>query len=192
MAAAITGGSISLPGVVAELLDVVLEKLLAAGCAIHIEGDRIGLRAPERLRAVDLAAEPYPGPPTDVQAQWTALMTTADGVSTVRDRVFGQRFLHVAELNRLGADIVRRGDAVVIRGVRRLEGAALAASDLRASAALVLAGLAADGQTTLSNIFHLDRGYQRLDEKLRRLGAQIHRTTGQTQRAGHSPYETNS
>ncbi len=122
-----------------------------------------------------MLAQPYPGVPTDVQAQWTALASLGDGTSRVRDRVFPGRFLHVAELNRLGADITCDGDTAIVRGVSSLSGASVTAGDLRASAALVLAGLAADGRTTVAHIHHLDRGYERLDAKLRQLGARIKR-----------------
>jgi UDP-N-acetylglucosamine 1-carboxyvinyltransferase len=123
----------------------------------------------------ELIAEPYPGMPTDVQAQWSALVALADGVSRVRDAVFENRFLHAAELNRLGAKISLQGDTATIEGIRRLSGAAVTASDLRASAALVLAGLAAEGETIIHAVGHLDRGYERLDKKLTQLGAKIER-----------------
>jgi UDP-N-acetylglucosamine 1-carboxyvinyltransferase len=126
---------------------------------------------------IDIMAEPYPGIPTDLQAQWTALMSVADGTSRVEDRVFPGRFLHVAELNRLGANISCGNRLATITGVKRLSGATVTACDLRASAALVLAGLAAEGRTIVEHIHHLDRGYERLDDKLRQLGAQITRVS---------------
>jgi UDP-N-acetylglucosamine 1-carboxyvinyltransferase len=180
MAVAITGGRATLSGVVPEHLGGVLALLRAAGAQIDVRGDRISIVAADRLRAVDVVARPYPGVPTDVQAQWTALAAVAEGVSTVRDRVFPARFVHVAELNRLGADIACRGGMAVVRGVARLSGARVTAGDLRASAALVLAGLAAEGQTIVDRIHHLDRGYERLDAKLRQLGARIERVEGNT------------
>ena len=176
IAAAITGGSATVTGVVPEHLGAVLEKLDAAGATIEAGADRVSISAANgRLRAVDIIAQPYPGVPTDVQAQWTALSSLAEGVSRVEDRVFPGRFLHVAELNRLGAKIVCADGAATVTGVDRLSGARVTAHDLRASAALVLAGLAADGRTIVDRTDHLDRGYQRLDRKLRQLGARIDR-----------------
>ncbi len=175
MAVAITGGSATVTDVVPDQLADVLAKLDAAGAEINVGTDRVSIAARSRLRAVDVVARPYPGIPTDVQAQWTALASLADGVSRVQDRVFPRRFLHVPELSRLGATIACQGDTAIITGVPKLSGAHVTASDLRASAALVLAGLAADGCTVVDHIHHLDRGYQRLDEKLRQLGAQIKR-----------------
>jgi UDP-N-acetylglucosamine 1-carboxyvinyltransferase len=178
MAVAITGGRATLCGVVPEHLAGVLALLRAAGAEIGVNGDRVSIAVTGRLRAVDVVARPYPGVPTDVQAQWTAVAAVAEGVSMVRDRVFPARFLHVAELNRLGADISCRGGMAVVRGVARLAGARVTAGDLRASAALVLAGLAAEGNTIVDRIHHLDRGYERLDAKLRQLGARIERVAG--------------
>jgi len=176
IAAAITGGSATVTGVVPEHLHAVLEKLAAAGAVIVAGADRVSISASNgRLRAVDITARPFPGVPTDVQAQWTALSSVADGACRVEDRVFPGRFLHVAELNRLGAKIVCTGGTAVVTGVGRLSGARVTAHDLRASAALVLAGLAADGRTIVERTDHLDRGYQRLDRKLRQLGVRIDR-----------------
>jgi UDP-N-acetylglucosamine 1-carboxyvinyltransferase len=176
IAAAITGGSATITNVVPEHLAAVLEKLRAAGATIRVDADRVSIVASHgRLRATDIVAEPYPGVPTDIQAQWTALVSLAEGASRVEDRVFPTRFLHAAELNRLGAKIVCGAGAATVTGVDRLSGARVTAHDLRASAALLLAGLAADGQTIVDRIHHLDRGYQRLDHKLRRLGARIRR-----------------
>lgn len=173
LAAAITGGSAKVTGVVPDHLAQVLDKLNAAGFPIEMGADEVALRGEGRPRPVDVTALAYPGIPSDVQAQWTALLAIARGRSTVCDRVFPGRFLHVAELNRLGAQIERRDSTAIVTGVERLTGAAVVACDLRASAALVLAGLAADGHTTVHQIEHLDRGYERLDEKLRGLGAEI-------------------
>ena len=176
MAAAISGGSATVAGVSPEHLAGVLEKLEAAGMSVASCGNCVTVArsaSRQRLRAVDVIASPYPGFPTDLQAQWTALMSMADGVSTIRDRVFPCRFRHVAELHRLGATI-RLGDGVAtVEGVMRLSGARVTACDLRASAALVLAGLAAEGRTIIDRSYHLERGYERLDGKLRRLGARI-------------------
>jgi UDP-N-acetylglucosamine 1-carboxyvinyltransferase len=178
MAVAITGGSATVTGVVPEHLGGTLAMLRAAGAEIDVGVDRVSIAAAGRLRAVDVVAQPYPGVPTDVQAQWTALASVAEGISTVQDRVFPARFLHVAELNRLGAKIVCHGDMATVNGVARLGGARVTARDLRASAALILAGLAAEGCTVVDHIQHLDRGYERLDHKLRQLGARIQRVAG--------------
>lgn len=175
LAAAITGGSATVSGVVPEHLAGVLEKLRAAGSQIELGPSQVTITANGRPRPIDVVARPFPGIPTDVQAQWTALLSLARGRSTVRDEVFARRFMHIAELNRMGAQIEHHDSAAVVTGVERLSGAGVTASDLRASAALVLAGLAAEGRTTVRHIHHLDRGYERLDEKLGQLGARIER-----------------
>ena len=175
LAAAITGGSATVTGVVSDHLDTVLAKLRATGARVDALRDEVTIVAAGRPRPVDIVAEPYPGMPTDLQAQWTALMTLAHGTSTVEDRVFPTRLRHVAELNRLGARIECCVAQARISGVQRLGGAGVTASDLRASAALILAGLAAQGTTVIHAIHHLDRGYERLDRKLGRLGARIQR-----------------
>jgi UDP-N-acetylglucosamine 1-carboxyvinyltransferase len=175
LAAAITGGSATVCGTVPDHLATVIEKLREAGVQIVIDGDRITVTAEGRPLPADVVAEPYPGFPTDVQAQWTAFMTLAQGTSTVEDRVFPTRFRHVAELKRLGARIEYCGSRARIAGVASLGGAEVVASDLRASAALILAGLTARGTTIVDRIHHLDRGYERLDRKLTQLGARIER-----------------
>lgn len=175
LAAAITGGSATITGVAPDHLVTVLDKLRQSGAKIEIGPNIVSITANGRPRPVDIAAEPYPGVPTDLQAQWTALMALADGQSTVEDRVFPTRFRHIAELNRLGARIECHSPQARITGVGHLSGASVTASDLRASAALILAGLAAHGTTTVHAIGHLDRGYERLDHKLAQLGAQIER-----------------
>jgi UDP-N-acetylglucosamine 1-carboxyvinyltransferase len=175
IAAAITRGSVRINGVLPDQLAAVLNLLRKAGAEIAEGPDWIALDMPRRPLPGELIAEPYPGVPTDIQAQWTALMSLADGTSRVRDTVFENRFFHAAELNRLGAKIAVKGDTAIIEGVPRLSGAAVTASDLRASAALVLAGLAAEGETIVHAVRHLDRGYERLDRKLIQLGARIER-----------------
>jgi len=175
IAAAITGGRATVTGVLPEQLTAVLDVLEAAGLHLDVGEGSVSLSAPRPLRPVQVTAEPYPGVPTDVQAQLTGLCCLAPGTSTVRDTVFPERFLHVPELTRLGARIERRGPVVEIEGVNHLTGAPVTASDLRASAALVLAALAARGTTTVHQIHHLDRGYERLDRKLAALGAGIER-----------------
>lgn len=175
LAMAITRGTATVDGVVPEHLAAVVDALRLAGFQVDSSGDAITLDAGSRPKPLDLVAEPYPGVPTDVQAQFMALLAVADGRSTVQDRVFPGRFMHVAELNRLGARIELRGSTAVITGVRRLAAADVTASDLRASAALVLAGLSAEGETVVRRIHHLDRGYERLDRKLGELGADVRR-----------------
>jgi UDP-N-acetylglucosamine 1-carboxyvinyltransferase len=175
LAAAITRGSITISDVVPEHLDAVLAKLYEAGCSIYVHGRSMSVAADAPPRPLDIVAEPYPGVPTDVQAQWTALLCLAGGRGTLQDRVFPSRFRHVAELRRLGAQIECRNGTAIISGVPRLSGASVTATDLRASAALVLAGLAAQGQTIVRHIGHLDRGYEQLDRKLNQLGAHIER-----------------
>jgi UDP-N-acetylglucosamine 1-carboxyvinyltransferase len=128
------------------------------------------------LKAVDVETRPHPGFPTDLQAQFMALMTIAEGTSTIRENIFENRFMHAPELNRLGADITVRGNEAIVRGVSRLHGAPVMATDLRASVSLVIAALVADGETTVNRIYHLDRGYERIEEKLSLLGAQDHST----------------
>jgi UDP-N-acetylglucosamine 1-carboxyvinyltransferase len=178
LAAAITHGSATITDVVPEHLGEVLAMLRAAGSQITCGGDWVSIAAVGPPRPLEITARPYPGIPTDVQAQWTALLSLARGRSTVCDAVFPRRFLHVAELRRLGAQIEVREATAIVTGVEKLSGAAVAACDLRASAALVLAGLAAEGETIVRHIHHLDRGYERLDRKLNRLGAQIERAEG--------------
>jgi len=175
IAGAIAGGTVRVAGAAPEHLTAVLAALESAGAVIETGKDWISIAATGRPRPLRLISLPYPGIPTDVQAQFTALAAIAQGTSRMADRVFPERFAHVPELIRLGAEVVRRGNCAEVRGVARLSGASVTASDLRASAALVLAGLAAKGKTTVHRIHHLDRGYERLEQKLRILGAQVER-----------------
>jgi UDP-N-acetylglucosamine 1-carboxyvinyltransferase len=175
LAAAITGGAVSVVGLVPEHLQALLAALEASGIAIDVRSDRVSVLARARPLPVSVAAEPYPGLPTDLQAHWTAFMATAAGPSFVEDRVFPMRWGHVAELRRLGADLQCVHGGVRIAGNCRYQGAEVAASDLRASAALVLAALAARGSSVIHAAHHLERGYERLDLKLARLGACIER-----------------
>ena len=175
-AAAITGGEIHILGSRLDLIAAVAETLGAAGVAITENGAGIRVaRGANAVRAVDVATAPYPGFPTDMQAQLMALLATATGTSTVTEEVFENRFMHVPELGRMGAKITLEGPSAVIRGVSRLKGAEVMATDLRASVSLVLAGLAAEGETTVSRVYHLDRGYEHLVEKLAACGAAIER-----------------
>ncbi len=178
VAAAITGGSATVTNAAPEHLDAVLQMLRATGATIDSGRDWVSIgrgRRCDRLRSIDAVAEPYPGFPTDLQPQWAALASVSEGTCRIADRVFPGRFTHIAELNRMGANIVLSDGIARVAGSRRLDGAAVAAPDLRAGAALLLAGLAAEGQTTLERIHHIDRGHERIDDKLRRLGARIER-----------------
>jgi UDP-N-acetylglucosamine 1-carboxyvinyltransferase len=174
-AAAVTGGSVRLTKTSAAYLDTVVDKLMDAGCEIVVERDAIRLVAPARLKAVSLRTAPYPAFPTDMQAQFMAMNCVADGVATIRETIFENRFMHVNELMRLGANIQIEGNNAIVRGVDGLEGAAVMATDLRASASLIIAGLVASGETLIDRIYHLDRGYERIEHKLAALGAQVKR-----------------
>ncbi len=174
-AGAITGGRVCVEGCVPEHVHAVTLKLKEAGVSLEEGKDWIRVEGPERLRPFSLETAPYPGFPTDMQAQLMALATLADGASFITETIFENRMLHVAELRRMGAEIALKGNAALVQGVERLSGAPLMASDLRASAALVVAGLAAEGRTELSRVYHLDRGYERLEEKLKAFGASIWR-----------------
>jgi UDP-N-acetylglucosamine 1-carboxyvinyltransferase len=175
VAAAATGGDVTLTGARPDTLDAVLAKLREAGAEIDTEEDRIRLRMHGRPRAVGLRTAPYPAFPTDMQAQFMTLNCVAEGTSPVTETIFENRFMHVQELRRLGADIEVDGKTAVIRGVPRLEGATVMATDLRASASLVIAGLVAHGETIVDRIYHLDRGYERIEEKLSQVGARVKR-----------------
>jgi UDP-N-acetylglucosamine 1-carboxyvinyltransferase len=191
LAAAITGGCVTLHGAAPENLAAVLESLRAAGCRIECMASAITLTAPGRPLPMEVVAASYPGLPTDVQAPLTALLSLAAGRSWVSDGVFPARFAHLAELRRLGASIRLAGPVAEIEGVAALAGATVSTGDLRAGAALVLAGLAARGETIIRGAAHLDRGYEALDHKLRLLGAQIERHPGETSRAaGYLPPAT--
>ena len=157
-------------------MDAVLQKLREAGAEIEVEGDRITLDMHgRRPRAVNFTTAPHPAFPTDMQAQFMALNCIADGVGVINETIFENRFMHVQELLRLGADIRVEGHTAIVRGVPQLSGAPVMATDLRASASLILAGLVADGETVIDRIYHLDRGYENIEEKLSGLGAKIRR-----------------
>jgi len=178
-AAAITGGEVRLTGTSAGYLDAVVDKLMDAGCEISSEKsakfEAITLRAPQKLNAVSIRTAPYPAFPTDMQAQFMTINTVAEGTAVIRETIFENRFMHAVELQRLGADIKIDGNTAVVRGVAGLDGATVMATDLRASAGLVLAGLVAEGETTIERIYHLDRGYEHIEQKLSQLGARIRR-----------------
>jgi UDP-N-acetylglucosamine 1-carboxyvinyltransferase len=175
MAAAITGGDVDVLGVPAAHLDPVIAKLREAGVDVQEHQNGVRVIANSRLRHVDVRTMPYPGFPTDLQAQFMAALTLAEGRSVITETIFENRFMHVLELNRMGADIRVEGHNAIITGVTALSGAPVMATDLRASVSLILAGLAAGGQTEVSRVYHLDRGYVRIEEKLSRLGADIAR-----------------
>jgi UDP-N-acetylglucosamine 1-carboxyvinyltransferase len=174
-AVATTGGRIKVRGAAPGTLGSTLEKLREAGVAIRIAGDEIDAEAGSRPRPVNVRTAPHPGFPTDMQAQFMALASVADGTATITETIFENRFMHALELQRLGADISIQGTTATVRGVRRLQGATVMATDLRASASLVIAGLVAEGQTEIQRIYHLDRGYEGLEQKLAGLGARVER-----------------
>jgi len=174
-AVAATGGEATLTGTRADTLEAVIEKLAEAGVSIEAHADRIRVSAKGRLRATSLRTSPYPAFPTDMQAQFMALVTRAEGTSVLTETIFENRMMHVQELKRLGADIEVEGGTAIVRGVERLTGADVMATDLRASACLVIAGLVAEGATSIDRIYHLDRGYERLEHKLAGLGAKVER-----------------
>ncbi len=175
VAAAATGGSITLRNTSADILDTVIEKLREAGATLRVEADTIHLEMHGRPKAVNLRTAPYPAFPTDMQAQFMALNTVAEGSAMMVETIFENRFMHVQELRRLGAQIDVEGNTAVVRGVSQLEGATVMATDLRASASLVIAGLVAQGETVIDRIYHLDRGYAHIEAKLSQLGASIRR-----------------
>jgi len=176
VAGAITGGHVKLKDTCPHYLDAVLQKLTEAGADITVGEDWIDLDMHgQRPKAVDLRTAPYPAFPTDMQAQFAALNAIADGVGTITETVFENRFMHVQEMQRMGADIRLEGNTAISRGIKRLTGAPVMATDLRASAGLVLAGLVADGDTLVDRIYHIDRGYECIEEKLSQLGAKIRR-----------------
>jgi UDP-N-acetylglucosamine 1-carboxyvinyltransferase len=177
-AAAATGGDVRIEAAAPATLEAVLDKLKEAGADVQCGPDWIRLRMLERPRAINLRTAPYPAFPTDMQAQFMALGCVADGVGTIVETIFENRFMHVLELQRLGADIGIDGNTAIVRGVPRLSGARVMATDLRASASLVIAGLVAEGETWVDRIYHLDRGYQRMEQRLSELGARIERVGG--------------
>jgi len=174
-AAAITGSEIEIKNVPVDCLTTVMEKFEEIGVSFEVGDDRVKVLPQKKLKAADVTTQVYPGFPTDLQAQFMALMSVAEGVSVITETIFENRFMHVAELKRMGADIRLKDRSAIIKGVDKLSGAHVMASDLRASASLVLAALVAEGHTHIHRIYHLDRGYERFDEKLNKLGAKIKR-----------------
>jgi UDP-N-acetylglucosamine 1-carboxyvinyltransferase len=176
IAAAMTRGEVTVEGCRPEHQEALMEKLEAAGADINVKEDSVLVRGPDTIESVDLKTMPFPGFPTDLQAQFMALMCVAKGWSMIRETVFENRFIHVSELRRMGADIEINGNQALIRGKDRLFSAPVMATDLRASASLVLAGLVAEGgRTEVQRIYHLDRGYEALEKKFKALGADIWR-----------------
>ncbi len=178
-ATAATGGEVRLIGTSSDYLDAVIDKLMDAGCGIVSDktaaGETLVIRATGRLKAMSLRTSPYPAFPTDMQAQFMAINCIADGTAIIRETIFENRFMHAVELIRLGADIKIDGNTAVVKGVTNLQGATVMATDLRASASLVIAGLVAEGETNVERIYHLDRGYQHIEDKLTAIGARIRR-----------------
>lgn len=173
--AGITGGDITIKKCRADHLDAIINKLKDCGIVFKFSGKSIRVIGPKKLRPVSTTTMPYPGFPTDMQAQLMSLVSIAEGTSIISESIFENRLMHVAELRRMGADITIDGGTATIRGVKKLKGAPLMATDLRASASLIVAALAAEGETTIKRIYHLDRGYEKIEEKLRKLGADINR-----------------
>jgi UDP-N-acetylglucosamine 1-carboxyvinyltransferase len=175
IASAITGGDVWIRGARAEHLDAFLIKLAEAGVVLTSDDDGIRVQRNGTIKSVDVTTLPYPGFPTDLQAQMMVLMSVADGVSVITETIFENRFMHAQELDRMGAQIQLEGNRAVVRGARELSGAPVMATDLRASVSLILAGLVASGSTEVSRVYHLDRGYDHIEEKLSNLGAQVER-----------------
>jgi UDP-N-acetylglucosamine 1-carboxyvinyltransferase len=176
IAAAITGGDVRISNMQLEHLDALVFKLQDAGVEIFSKDGVVRVKGPKKIHSVNIKTRPYPGFPTDMQAQFMALMTIADGASVIAENIFENRFMHVSELLRFGADISIDGKSATVKGVKKLSGAPVMATDLRASASLILAGLAAEGETEITRIYHLDRGYEAIEKKLVGLGADIIRT----------------
>jgi UDP-N-acetylglucosamine 1-carboxyvinyltransferase len=174
-AVAAAGGDVTITGTQPDALTAVIDKLREVGADIATDGDRIRVRRDGALRAANVRTAPHPGFPTDMQAQFMALVTRATGTSVITETIFENRMMHVQELRRLGADIEVEGSTAIVRGVPKLTGADVMATDLRASACLVIAGLISEGDTTIDRIYHLDRGYERIEDKLSGLGARIER-----------------
>ncbi len=177
IAGAITRGNVILKGTRFDLLESVFTALRQAGVTVEDGKDGITIAVPGAIKGVDVATDPFPGFPTDMQAQWMALMATAEGASMITETIFENRFMHVPELARFGADVNVHGASAIVRGRKQLSGAPVMATDLRASSSLVLAGLAASGETIINRVYHLDRGYERLEQKLAACGARIERVS---------------
>lgn len=175
VASALTGGDVTLTGCMSDHLEAVIHKLSLTGAKVIVDGNNIRVKGPDKIKSVDVKTLPYPGFPTDMQAQFMVLMSVACGFSIISETIFENRFIHVSELRRMGAQIKVSGNSAVIQGVKELSGAPVMASDLRASASLILAGLVARGKTEVNRVYHLDRGYQSIEAKFANLGAAVKR-----------------
>jgi UDP-N-acetylglucosamine 1-carboxyvinyltransferase len=178
VAAAATGGDVFLENVPVDDLEALISKLRAAGVTMEPDGTGIRVARERTLRSVDVTTSPHPGFPTDMQAQFMVLMCLAEGTSCISETVFENRFMHVPELLRMGADIEVQGHTAFVRHATKLDGATVMATDLRASASLIIAGLVAEGETIIRRVYHLDRGYERMEDKLGALGADVARVHG--------------
>ncbi len=178
VASALTGGDVTLTGCRSDHLESVIHKLRLTGTNVDIDGNSMRVKGPDRIQSIDLKTLPYPGFPTDMQAQFMVLMSVASGTSIISETIFENRFIHVGELRRMGAQIKVSGNSAVVQGVKKLSGAPVMASDLRASASLILAGLVARGKTEVNRVYHLDRGYQSIETKFAQLGAAVKRVKG--------------
>ncbi len=175
IAGCLPGGKLLVQGIKPEFVEALLTKLQETGAKVEISKEGILITAPKKVQSVDISTTTYPGFATDLQAQFMALMTVAEGSSVIRENIFENRFMHVGELVRMGAEVKLEGNSAMIRGVKGLSGAPIMATDLRASASLVIAGLAAEGITEISRVYHIDRGYEKIEKKFRKLGAKIKR-----------------
>jgi UDP-N-acetylglucosamine 1-carboxyvinyltransferase len=178
IAGAITGGKITLKNCEISHIEAIIEKLKEVGCEFTFGKNEVTLIAPEKIRAVDVKTTVFPGFPTDMQAQWIALMSVANGTSSITDTIYKDRFTHVPELCRLGAEIKLNDNTAIVHGVQKLKGASVMSTDLRASASLILAGLVAEGRTDVLRVYHIDRGYEKIEKKFEKLGASIWREEG--------------
>ena len=178
VASALTGGDITLTGCRSDHLEAVIHKLSLTGTEVIVDGNNIRVKGPDKIKSVDVKTLAYPGFPTDMQAQFMVLMSVACGFSIISETIFENRFIHVSELRRMGAQIEVSGNSAVVQGVKQLSGAPVMASDLRASASLILAGLVARGKTEVNRVYHLDRGYQSIEAKFAKLGAAVKRVKG--------------
>ena len=178
VASALTGGDVTLTGCRSDHLEAVIHKLSLTGAKVIVDGNNMRVKGPDKIKSVDVKTLPYPGFPTDMQAQFMVLMSVACGFSIISETIFENRFIHVSELRRMGAQIKVSGNSAVVQGVKKLSGAPVMASDLRASASLILAGLVARGKTEVNRVYHLDRGYQSIEAKFAKLGAAVKRVKG--------------
>ena len=178
VASALTGGDVTLTGCRSDHLEAVIHKLSLTGAQVVVDGKNMRVQGPDKIKSIDVKTLPYPGFPTDMQAQFMVLMSVASGFSIISETIFENRFIHVSELRRMGAQIKVSGNSALVQGVKRLSGAPVMASDLRASASLILAGLVARGTTEVNRVYHLDRGYQSIETKFAKLGAAVKRVKG--------------